>query len=38
MTINDQTFHLKKGDTLTCAPKEVRSAENPYDDPFEYIV
>lgn len=38
MTINDETFHMKKGDTLTCDAKEVHSAENPYDEPFEYII
>ena len=36
--IEGKTFELKKGDTLTCCPKEVHGAENPYDEPFEYIV
>jgi len=38
MTINDEVIHLHEGDTLTCEPGEVHSAENPYDEPFEYII
>lgn len=38
MTINDEVLHLHPGDILTCEPKDVHSAENPYDEPFEYLI
>ena len=38
MTIGDEVVHLHEGDTLTCEPEEIHSAENPYDEPFELIV
>ncbi|WP_299009142.1 cupin domain-containing protein [uncultured Shewanella sp.] len=38
MVIDGQLFHLIKGDTLTCHPKAIHSADNPYAEPFEYIV
>ncbi|WP_299491171.1 cupin domain-containing protein [uncultured Shewanella sp.] len=38
MVIDGELFQLKKGDTLTCEPKIVHSSENPYSEPFEYIV
>lgn len=38
MTIDGEVLHLHEGDTLTCEPGEVHSAENPYDDPLEYLI
>ncbi|MCV0429637.1 MAG: cupin domain-containing protein [Roseibium sp.] len=36
--IDETTINLAPGQTLTCEPYEVHSTENPFDEPFNYIV
>lgn len=36
--IGKKTFHLEKGDTLTCEPLEIHATRNPYREPFRYLV
>lgn len=38
MVIENRTFHLTPGDTLTCEPHEIHSATNDSDQPFRYVV
>ncbi|MEM6462804.1 MAG: cupin domain-containing protein [Pseudomonadota bacterium] len=36
--INGKTFHMRRGDTLTCEPREIHNTKNPNETPFTYIV
>lgn len=38
MIIDNKTFHLKPGDTLTCEPNEVHSTKNSSNKIFKFVV